>query len=73
MMASPPQTPRHEPLYDVHPQAGVSFEVFYSDRTLETFGRGALVGSGGRDDMGARQTVWRLVRSPRARRHTDMR
>ena len=29
----------HEPLYDVHPQTGATIEVFYSDRTLETFGR----------------------------------
>ena len=30
----------HEPLFDVHPRTGISFEVFYADRTLETFGRG---------------------------------
>jgi hypothetical protein len=30
---------RFEPLFDVHPQTGVSIEVFYADRTLETFGR----------------------------------
>jgi type 1 fimbria pilin len=29
-----------EPLYDIVPETGVSIEVFYSDRTLETFGRG---------------------------------
>jgi hypothetical protein len=29
----------HEPLFDVHPQTGVSIEVFFTDRTLETFGR----------------------------------
>jgi hypothetical protein len=29
---------RHEPLFDVHPR-GASFEVFYADRALETFGR----------------------------------
>jgi hypothetical protein len=33
------QLSRHEPLFDVHPQTGVSFEVFYADRALETFGR----------------------------------
>jgi hypothetical protein len=27
-----------EPLFDVHPQSGISIEVFYADRTLETFG-----------------------------------
>jgi hypothetical protein len=32
-------TLQHEPLFDVHPRTGVSFEVFFSDRTLETFGR----------------------------------
>ena len=30
---------QHEPLYDIDPRTGLSFEVFYSDRTLETFGR----------------------------------
>jgi hypothetical protein len=30
---------RHEPLFDVNPRTGVSFEVFYADRALETFGR----------------------------------
>ena len=29
-----------ESLFDVHPRTGASIEVFYSDRTLETFGRG---------------------------------
>jgi hypothetical protein len=33
------QRPDREPLYDIHPRTGVSIEVFYSDRTLETFGR----------------------------------
>ena len=33
------QCTRHDPLYDTNPLTGVSFEVFYSDRTLETFGR----------------------------------
>jgi hypothetical protein len=31
---------QREPLYDIVPETGVSIEVFYSDRTLETFGRG---------------------------------
>jgi hypothetical protein len=35
-----PQRPRREPLFDFHPQTGISIEVFYSNRTLETFGRG---------------------------------
>ena len=34
------QAQKYEPLYDVNPETGVSIEVFYSDRTLETFGRG---------------------------------
>jgi hypothetical protein len=29
-----------EPLFDINPKTGLSFEVFYLDRTLETFGRG---------------------------------
>ena len=36
-LASNPR-PR-EPLYDTDPETGVSIEVFYADRTLETFGR----------------------------------
>jgi hypothetical protein len=34
-----PHAPQREPLYDIVPETGVSIEVFYSDRTLETFGR----------------------------------
>ena len=30
------QCTAHDPLYDVDPQTGVSIEVFYADRTLET-------------------------------------
>jgi hypothetical protein len=30
----------HDSLYDVDPQTGATIEVFYADRTLETFGRG---------------------------------
>jgi len=33
------QRARHEPLFDIHPVTGASIEVFYADRTLETFGR----------------------------------
>lgn len=33
------QISRHEPLFDVDPQTGAGIEVFYADRTLETFGR----------------------------------
>jgi hypothetical protein len=38
--SNPSQRARCEPLFDVDPQTGVSIEVFYSDPTLETFGRG---------------------------------
>ena len=31
---------RFEPLFDINPATGISIEVFYADRTLETFGRG---------------------------------
>ena len=37
--SNPRQRAAHEPLYDVDPRTGVSIEVFYADRTLETFGR----------------------------------
>jgi hypothetical protein len=38
--SNPIQRASREPLFDVHPRTGVSIEVFYADRTLETFGRG---------------------------------
>ena len=34
-----PQRPRREPLFDIHQQTGATIEVFYADRSLETFGR----------------------------------
>jgi hypothetical protein len=37
--SDPRQRARPEPLFDIHPRTGVSVEVFYADRTLETFGR----------------------------------
>ena len=37
---SAPQRSRLEPLFDINPLTGISIEVFCSDRTLETFGRG---------------------------------
>ena len=40
MAPHPPPTRSREPLYDINPLTGVSIEVFYADRTLETFGRG---------------------------------
>ena len=36
-LASNPR--QHEPIYDIVPETDVSIEVFYTDRTLETFGR----------------------------------
>jgi hypothetical protein len=46
-----------EPLFDVHPQTGATIGVFYTDRTLETFGGAALVGSGGLlSQLSARRT-----------------
>ena len=33
------QRTRFEPFYDIDPRTGVSIQVFYADRTLETFGR----------------------------------
>jgi hypothetical protein len=34
-----PQAQKYEPFYDIDPETGVSIEVFFFDRTLETFGR----------------------------------
>jgi hypothetical protein len=31
---------KYAPLFDIHPVTGASIEVFYADRTLETFGKG---------------------------------
>jgi hypothetical protein len=42
-MSRPRPSNRHEPLYDVIPGTGASFEVFYVDRTMATYGR---VGAG---------------------------
>ena len=36
---SPRQRERHEPLFDINPLTGISIEVFFADRELETFGR----------------------------------
>jgi hypothetical protein len=38
-LTSYPQSARREPLYDIDPLTGLSVEVFYADRELETFGR----------------------------------
>jgi len=34
------RNPRFAPLFDVDPVTGATIEVFYADRSLETFGRG---------------------------------
>lgn len=60
---------RREPLFDVHPQTGAVFEVFYSDRTLETFGKCGAGGFGGLAGVAFRQTVRRLVHLLRATQH----
>ena len=36
---TPGQRAGRQPLFDIHPQTGATIEVFYADRTLETFGR----------------------------------
>jgi hypothetical protein len=33
------QSAAHEPLYDIDPRTGATIEVFYADRTLESFGK----------------------------------
>jgi hypothetical protein len=38
-MSAGRQSAVREPLYDIDPRTGVSIEVFYADRALETFGR----------------------------------
>jgi hypothetical protein len=35
---APLHVARREPIYVVHPLTGVNIEVFYADRTMETFG-----------------------------------
>ena len=50
------QRARHEPLFDIHPRTNASIAVFYSDRTLETFGSGGAVGFGGLVGAVFRQT-----------------
>ena len=39
LWAGPGQHAGREPLFDVHPLTGATIEVFYADRTMETFGR----------------------------------
>lgn len=45
MMAPQTLAPRQgkragrEPLFDIHPHTGATIEVFFADRSLETFGR----------------------------------
>lgn len=35
----PRQRAAHCPFYDINPLTGISFEVYWADTTLETFGR----------------------------------
>ena len=35
---NPGQRARLEPLFDIHPRSGATIEVFFADRTMETFG-----------------------------------
>jgi hypothetical protein len=37
---APLRPARREAIHDVHPLTGVNVEIFYMDRTLETFGGG---------------------------------
>ena len=37
--SDPARRAAFEPLYEIHPRTGTTFEVFYADRALETFGR----------------------------------
>jgi hypothetical protein len=30
---------RHEPIFEIHPVTGAAIEIFFADRTLESFGR----------------------------------
>ena len=58
--------PYRDALFDVHPQTGVTIEVFYADRIMETFGRCGAGGFGGLAGAASRRTVRRLGPSPRA-------
>jgi hypothetical protein len=41
--SNPERRPAFEPLYDVHPQAGETLEVFFVDRALaKSFGAGSV-------------------------------
>ena len=39
LRSEPKRHPQNEPLYDIDAKTGATIEVFYADRTLETFGR----------------------------------
>ena len=39
LTVGPGRRAARKPMFDVHPQTGASIEVFYADRTIETFGR----------------------------------
>ena len=66
------QSAAHEPLYDIDPRTGSSIEVFFADRTMETFGRCGAGWFGGRADVAIRQPAQRLDPSLRPTRRFGM-
>ena len=66
LTAGPGKRAGREQLFDIHPQTGAAVEVFYADRSLETFGRGGAGCSGGLAVAALRLQVRRLGLSLRA-------
>jgi hypothetical protein len=60
------QRPCHEPLFEINPLTAATIEVFYSDRTLETFGRGGAGWFGRRANVDVHQMARLRGRSLRA-------
>ena len=56
----------HDPLYDIDPLTGISIEVFWADRALETFGRCGAGWFWCARRRARRLTVRRPARLPRA-------
>jgi hypothetical protein len=71
--SKPGQHERLEPLYDIDPRTGTSIEVFFADRTMETFGRCVRVGFGGHAGEVMRQQGPPLDPSLRATQPIDTR
>ena len=59
---SRPDPWQRAPLFDVHPRTGISIEVFFADRAMETFGRCGAGWFWGRAGAAVHQTVRRPVR-----------